>query len=168
MKSDQKFELLKLELDHLQRTFDRYDDLTFRGRNFFITIWIGCIGIAFTIKSANLLILTSLLALFYWFFEGMIRFQYWHRHVNRYRYLRDTLNSEDFEFNKIEKIYDLSDHFKIGKKHYEDTYEESKRKSRRYASFIRREPIIVYGLMGFIPLILWGLIYFCIISFPTN
>lgn len=49
--SKEKLEILKVEMGLIQRTFDKYDDLIFRNRNWFITLWAGAIGLAFTIKT---------------------------------------------------------------------------------------------------------------------
>lgn len=110
MTPEQRFEVLKAELGLIQATLDKYDDLIFRARNFFITLWIACIGLSFTIKAAAVPLLAVLLALLYWFLEGMMRYQYWFKYVDRYRFLRDTLNSPSFDLKSL-SIYDLTNHF---------------------------------------------------------
>ena len=51
MTKDERFEILKIELSLIQTRFDKYDDMIFRGRNAFITLWLAAIGLSFTIKS---------------------------------------------------------------------------------------------------------------------
>ncbi len=89
MNSSERFEVLKIELQLIQAMLDKYDDLIFRSRNFFMTIWMASVGLAFTIKTVEIFYLASLLSVICWFLEGMIRFKYWIKYVDRYRYLRD-------------------------------------------------------------------------------
>jgi hypothetical protein len=65
MTPDQRFEILKVELGLIQATLDKYDDLIFRGRNFFLTLWLACVGLSFTIKSPPVLLLAILLSLLF-------------------------------------------------------------------------------------------------------
>jgi hypothetical protein len=102
----ERFEILKIELSLIQATLDKYDDLIFRNRNIFITLWIACIGLAFTIKSADITLLAAFLSLMYWFLEGMMRHQYWYKYVCRYRFLRDSLNKDEIDISEI-SVYDF-------------------------------------------------------------
>ena len=47
---EKRFELLKLEMSLLQSTLDKYDDLIYRNRNWFITLWAALVGLSFTNK----------------------------------------------------------------------------------------------------------------------
>lgn len=89
----------------IQGTFDKYYDLIFRNRNWFITIWAGAIGLAFTVKDPRIALLAILAAVLYWFLEGMMRHQYWYKYVIRYRAIREWLNNS--ELDSI-SIYDLT------------------------------------------------------------
>lgn len=106
--SKEQLEILKLEMSLIQGIFNKYDDLIFRNRNWFITIWVGAIGLAFTVKDPKLSFLAVLAAVLYWFTEGMMRYQYWYKYVVRYRAVRKWLNesrSESISF------YDLTNHY---------------------------------------------------------
>jgi len=105
---EQKLEILKVEMSLIQGTFDKYDDLIFRNRNWFITIWAGAIGLAFTIKDPEITYLGVLAACLYWFLEGMMRNQYWYKYVVRYRAIRAWLNESSVE---PISVYDLTNHY---------------------------------------------------------
>lgn len=45
MDSTQKFVIVKTELNLIQATLDKYDDLIYRGRNFFATLWLATVGL---------------------------------------------------------------------------------------------------------------------------
>lgn len=106
--SKERLEILKIEMGLIQGTFDKYDDLIFRNRNWFITIWVGAIGLAFTVKDPEVTFLAFLTAILYWFLEGMMRHQYWYKYVVRYRALRKWLNESDAE---TISVYDLTNHY---------------------------------------------------------
>lgn len=103
--SNEKLEILKIEMTLIQGIFNKYDDLIFRNRNWFITLWIGAIGLAFTIKDPSLSYLAVLASALYWFTEGMMRFQYWYKYVVRYRAIRQWLNESE---SQSISIYDLT------------------------------------------------------------
>lgn len=106
--SKEKLEILKVEMGLIQGTFDKYDDLIFRNRNWFITIWAGAIGLAFTVKDPRITLLAVLTAILYWLLEGMMRYQYWYKYVVRYRAIRKWLNeSHEDEIS----VYDLTNHY---------------------------------------------------------
>jgi len=104
----ERLEILKIEMTLIQGTFDKYDDLVFRNRNWFITIWAGAIGLAFTIKDPKITYLAVLAAVLYWFLEGMMRNQYWYKYVVRYRAIREWLNESNSESISI---YDLTNRY---------------------------------------------------------
>jgi hypothetical protein len=107
MTPEQRFEILKIELSLVQSRFDKYDDLIFRGRNSFITLWLACLGLSFTIKSVVVPWLAVALSILYWFLEGMVRHQYWFKYVDRYRFLRDSINKPETDISHI-SLYDLT------------------------------------------------------------
>lgn len=132
--SKQKLEILKVEMSLIQGTFDKYDDLIFRNRNWFITIWVGAIGLAFTIKDPTIIFLSVLASLFYWFTEGMMRHQYWYKYVIRYRAIREWLNNSSSEYISV---YDLTNHYGIRSTSWERI---------RY-SFFKLEPTLLSLIM---------------------
>lgn len=158
MTPDQRFEILKTELSLIQATLDKYDDLIFRGRNFFVTLWLACLGLSFTIKSEVVPLLAVVLSVLYWFLEGMMRHQYWLRYVDRYRYLRNHLNSPQPEVSKI-SVYDLTNHFHRETRSSWDKVQES---------FFKAEPMLTYGVMGLAALALWLLLVGRVLPFPSG
>ncbi|HCT2506489.1 TPA: hypothetical protein OTR37_001808 [Aeromonas dhakensis] len=158
MTSSERFDVLKIELQLIQSTLDKYDDLIFRNRNFFITMWMASVGLAFTIKSVEMLYLASLLSILYWFLEGMMRFKYWIKYVGRYRYIRMKLNSDGFDINQI-KIYDLTNHYK------KDIRMAFYVKLR--VCFLKLEPVILYITMAAASLLVSYFIQTGIISFTV-
>lgn len=61
MKLDDKerFEILKIEMGLIQGTLDKYDDFIFKSRNWFISLWLGAIGLAFTTRTPRVALLGS-------------------------------------------------------------------------------------------------------------
>ncbi|WP_348719678.1 hypothetical protein [uncultured Alcanivorax sp.] len=106
--SDEQFEILKIEMSLIQGIFNKYDDLIFRNRNWFITIWVGAIGLAFTLKNPTLTNLSVLASGLYWFTEGLMRYQYWYKYVVRYRAIREWINES---YSSAISVYDLTNHF---------------------------------------------------------
>ena len=158
MTPDQKFEILKTELSLIQATLDKYDDLIFRGRNFFITLWLASLGLAFTIKSEIVPLLAVALSGLYWFLEGMMRHQYWFKYVDRYRFLRDRINAPDFQLAGI-SVYDLTNHFhRIHRSWW----------ARVRACFFKTEPTVLYGVMGCAAFVLWLLLRDRVLQFPAR
>lgn len=105
--NDQKFEILKLEMELTQKNLDKYDEFVYRNRNWFISLWLGSVGLAFSIKSPVLPLLGIGLAFVYWMLEGIIRFKSWYKNVSRFRYLRKKINEEGFDLDSI-RLYDLT------------------------------------------------------------
>jgi hypothetical protein len=131
----ERLEILKIEMQLIQGTLDKYDDLIFRNRNWFITIWTGAIGLSFTIKSPTVPLLAIFLAAIYWFIEGMMRHQYWYKYVIRYRAVRTWLNESKAMYISV---YDLTNHFG----------EQPSQMQRFRKSFFKLEPSLVYLFMG--------------------
>jgi hypothetical protein len=154
--SDQRFEILKIEISLIQSTLDKYDDLIFRGRNSFITLWLAALGLSFTIKSEVVPLLVVVISAVYWLLEGMMRYQYWFKYVDRYRFLRDNINASDFLPSSI-PVYDLTNHIRRV---------PPSRWSKFKACFLKREPLFLYGLMGAMSLALWFLLQNGTLVFP--
>tara|TARA_R110001599_G_C12036345_1_gene640629 strand:+ start:348 stop:803 length:456 start_codon:yes stop_codon:yes gene_type:complete len=145
---EQKLEILKVEMSLIQGTFDKYDDLIFRNRNWFITIWAGAIGLAFTIKDPQITYLGVLAAALYWLLEGMMRNQYWYKYVVRYRAIRTWLNESSEESISV---YDLTNHY--GKR--------ATRSETMQKSFFKLEPTVLGLFMA-----LSALVAYCLV--PTS
>lgn len=153
--TSERFEILKTELALIQATLDKYDDLIFRNRNFFITLWIASIGLAFTIKSTDVIFLAMLLSVVYWFLEGMMRHQYWYKYVERYRFLRNSLNSDEVDLSDI-SVYDLTN----------ERHRESENKYLKIRKcFFKLEPSVTFMIMGISALIIWGLFHWHVLHF---
>lgn len=151
----QSLEIIKLEMGLIQSTLDKYDDLIFRNRNWFITLWMGTMGACFTIKEPLFPIFATLLAFLYWFTEGMMRHQYWYKYVLRYRCLRDSFNADSTQISDI-SLYDLTNH-------YMNDHRSSKDRLKK--SFFKLEPSVVYGLMAFCSVAIWLLLYCNVLTF---
>lgn len=155
MTPEQRFDILKTELSLIQATLDKYDDLIFRGRNFFVTLWLASVGLAFSLKSAVVLWLAVALSVLYWFLEGMMRHQYWSKYVDRYRFLRDILNARGTNLDEI-PIYDLTNHYS---RQVQPSWNRIK------ASFFKLEPSVLYSVMALAAAIVWSLISVGVVSF---
>lgn len=142
---DQRLDLIRQEMGLLQNVFDKYDDLIFRNRNFFVTLWIAGIAASATIKIPALSLCAALLALAYWFLEGMLRYNYMFKYVMRYRTIRDAINADCPPFAEI-SVFDLTNYY-IG------SNRRSWRKVRQ--SFLKSEPLLLYGLMGAIAVVFY-------------
>jgi hypothetical protein len=158
MTPEQRFEILKTELSLIQATLDKYDDLIFRGRNFFITLWLASLGLAFTIKSPIVPLLGVALSLIYWFLEGMMRHQYWFKYVDRYRFLRNSMNSQEAKLSEI-SVYDLTNHFHRSQYSW---------RGKIRACFFKLEPTVLYGVMGVAAFALWFILRVRLIWFPVG
>ena len=69
------FQLRMLEKGaaEIQAQVARLDDLLFKIKTSFITLWVAVIGWAFTIKNIGLVPLALVIVLAFWLFEGMFR-----------------------------------------------------------------------------------------------
>jgi hypothetical protein len=152
-----KMELIKIEMNLLQGRFDKYDDLIFRSRNWFMTLWIACVGLSFTSKSTILPFLAVALSILYYLLEGLLRFNYWYKYVIRYRVIRDELNKGSPDINRL-SVYDLTNKY----------MEEIPGYSRFKSSFIKTESILFYGGMAILGLLLGLLLVKGGILFPIK
>ncbi len=158
MTAEQRFEILKIELSLIQSRFDKYDDLIFRGRNSFITLWLACLGLSFTIKSLVVPWLAIGLSVLYWLLEGMVRHQYWFKYVGRYRFLRDMINKPGADISQI-SVYDLTN----------TVHRRSSSRLHEFKPcFLKLEPTVLYGVMGSLAFLLWLLLRHGILSFPRG
>lgn len=140
---NQRFELLKLEMGLLQTTLDKYDDLIFRNRSWFITLWMGTMALGLA-KSQFLVLSSVFVAILFWSLEGMMRQRHWYKYVKRYRTIRKYLN-ENHDQETL-SVYDLTNHYMdrnpaSSKDKDEDNPVDKSVKN----SFFKREPVIIYG-----------------------
>ena len=61
--AQERFELLKLEMKLIQGVFDKYDAMIFQSRNWFVTVWMATLGLAFSIRLPVLMLIAGLLAI---------------------------------------------------------------------------------------------------------
>lgn len=155
---NQKFEIIKMEMELIQTTIDKYDDLIFRNRNWFITIWIAAIGLAFTIGESLIFLFTIALSIFFWIIEGLMRYQYWYKYVIRYRTLRDIFNKEKSNINEV-SLYDLTN--RKMKSHKSN-------KNKLKETVFKLLPTIVYSLMALISFTCWLLTFLEVIDISNN
>ena len=139
-------EYLKLEIELLQTRFDKFDDFSFRNRNWFLTIWSGLITVTFIAKIEFLPYIAIIICFLYWSSEGLIRYKYWYRFVPKYRLIRDLLNTDSSDINSID-LLDLtcSNDQNIVKKYTKNKFRNS---------FFRIELVILYGGMIILSLLI--------------
>jgi len=156
--AEQRLEILKIEISLIQSRFDKYDDLIFRGRNSFITLWLACLGLAFTIRSAFVPLLAVGLSGLYWFLEGMVRHQYWYKYVDRYRFLRDSINGPEFDVSQI-SVYDLTNTLhRVSKSRWHQLR----------PCFFKLEPTVLYAVMAIAAFAIRLLLNERVLSFPIT
>jgi hypothetical protein len=144
---EQRLDLLKVEMHLIQAVFDKYDDMVFRSRNWFVTLWMATLGLGFTARVPAFILTAGLLAAFYWLLEGMIRHQYWYKYVVRYRAVRDELNRVPANVEGL-SVFDLTHHY--GKQRPSEW-------KRLWHSFAKVEPFVLYLALGMTAVILWWL-----------
>lgn len=105
---EERFPILKAEMELLQTRFDKFDDLIFRMRGWLVTIVVALLGGAIGLKTVQLATLATGISILFYFLESFWR-QEWLKYVMRYRHIRDALRSgqklEDFT------LYDLTDKY---------------------------------------------------------
>ena len=87
--NEKKFEILKIELQLLQTRFDKYDNIFFINRNWAVTIIVALVGAFFTTgnENPNLLVLATIVGVFFWIVELTWRTGYMDKYKFRYKYL---------------------------------------------------------------------------------
>lgn len=155
---EQRLDLLKTEMGLIQQVFNKYDDMIFKSRNWFVTLWMATIGLGITARVNLVILFASGLAILYWFLEGMIRHQYWYKYVIRYRTMRDELNKNPSNVEGL-SVYDLTQHHgTIRPGEWE----------RFWKSFAKREPFVLYAALGLIAFFLWKLVVIGVIELPSK
>jgi len=143
--NQERLDIIKMEMGLIQSTFEKYDDIIFRSRNWFITLWMGTHGVGFTFKTEWFSLFAVILSFLYWFIEGIMRHQYWYKYVLRYRTLRDHMNKQPPDVESL-SLYDLTNHFMSN---------HMSKKERVRKTFFKIEPSILYGAMGICSLVVW-------------
>lgn len=110
-----RVELLSNEMELLQGIFNKYDQMIVTSRNWLITMWMAAIGIALTTSSPILFYVAPILCVLYWAQEGLIRYKYWFKYVQRYRLIRSRFNNEDGHGVESLPVYDLTDNYGVCK-----------------------------------------------------
>lgn len=106
---EDRMKILLAEMSSIQDIFDKYDDWIQKNRSLMFTIGVAVIGYAIVNKLRLLMFLLYPTAVFFFFFEGMIRFSYWFKYTARYRLIRDTINKDGAA--ALQHVYDLTNHF---------------------------------------------------------
>lgn len=141
----------------LQTTLDKYDDLIFRNRSWFITLWMGTIALGLA-KSQFLVLGSAFVAILFWSLEGMMRQRHWYKYVKRYRTIREYLNRNHDE--ELLSVYDLTNHYKDRK---EGTAKNNPVDNSFKNSFLKREPIVIYGGLATVSILILCLLNFGVI-----
>ena len=156
--SEQRLEILKLEMQLIQGVFDKYDAMIFNSRNWFVTLWTATIGLGFTARLPVLLPMAAMLAILYWILEGLMRHQYWYKYVVRYRALRELLNAHPVHIESF-SIYDLT--------HKYGTPQPSEWE-RTVRSFLKLEPCVLYTSLALAAVGMWALVANGFITFQST
>jgi hypothetical protein len=109
LSNEQKFEILKLEMQLIQGRFDKYDDLIHRNRNFLVVGMTALYSYGVSQVHPELFLLGPTIAFASWCLEVLWRMEFWYQYVLRYRKIRDTLNSGG-DLSEL-SVYDLSNHY---------------------------------------------------------
>ncbi len=91
---EEKLELLKVELPLIQSRFDKYDDLSSRGRNIAVTITVASIGAAFAYDESNILLLSTIANIAFLFLEWFNKHYFFNKLVERHEVVRAVLNGK--------------------------------------------------------------------------
>ncbi len=106
--SDQRVEIIKIEMTLLQSRFDKYDDAILRSRGWLVTIVTALLGTTLTLKTPDLAVLSCVITVLFYVLEISWRMAYWYKYVDRYRLIRDTLNKQQ-SIDSL-PLYDLTNH----------------------------------------------------------
>ncbi|MDA2936616.1 hypothetical protein MYX06_05365, partial [Patescibacteria group bacterium AH-259-L05] len=71
MPEDNKYDLVKTELELTQRQMDKYDGLSVKIRTWTVTLWIGIMGWAFQVGKKETLLLGAFVVLIFWWLDAM-------------------------------------------------------------------------------------------------
>jgi uncharacterized membrane protein len=149
MTDDKKFEILLEEIGLIQSRFDKYDDLVYRSRKWFITLWLALVGISFRpsgyLASANkyILYISLLSSLIFYLYESGVRYSFY-RFVDRYREVRSNINNG----LKIENfyLYDLSNHYR--RQELSEAERRSFNNKRLKHAFVNINSVLMYLALG--------------------
>lgn len=88
---DFQLRMLEKGASELQAQISRLDDLLFKIKASFITVWVATIGWAFTIRNERLVPLAFVVVVAFWMFEGLFRGAQ-SRHIDRSRLVMAFVN----------------------------------------------------------------------------
>ena len=109
MLPDYRFKIILKEMELLQGRFDKYDQLINSNRNIFKVLFLTILAYSIEREQPLWCLAISVIAIIFYFFEIIWRVKYWHKYVNRYRYIRHSLNFEKSIENL--SLYDLTNHY---------------------------------------------------------
>ncbi len=151
--NEKKFEILKIELQLLQTRFDKYDNIFFINRNWAVTIIVALVGAFFTTgnENPNLLVLATIVGVFFWIVELTWRTGYMDKYKFRYKYLCKMLNDPEKAQGEIKSVYDFTNFYGVEEK---EKYPIGKYFLK---NLIRGELLFFYTFLSFSPWIAYCL-----------
>jgi len=156
---EDRLDFLKTEMQLIQGVLNKYDDMIFKSRYWFITLWTATIGLGITARVPDFIWMASLSAGLFLFLEGMVRHQYWYKYVVRYRAIRDELNNEKGNIENL-SLYDLTHHYGNNK---------PSEGERVWKSFVKVEPLVFYAVLGFVAYGVWQYqVVTAVIALPSS
>jgi hypothetical protein len=70
-KEEIQLNLLKMELELVQRQMDKYDQLSVTTKTWTVTLWIASLGWYFQIKHQEIIFLAMFVVILFWFLDSM-------------------------------------------------------------------------------------------------
>jgi uncharacterized membrane protein len=111
MDAAEKFEILRTEMTLIQAVLDKYDNIAIQTRNWSVTLWAAATGFGLSEpRNPEMHLLALGVVVFALYTEGTIRSFYWQQYVDRYRQIRDALNSPAFDIANF-PVYDLTNRY---------------------------------------------------------
>lgn len=71
MESNQQFDLLKTELEIIQRQIDKYDQLSMTIKAWSVTLWAASIGWSFQVKRPEIILVAIFIVLAFWVLDAV-------------------------------------------------------------------------------------------------
>lgn len=114
----QQFEILKTELLLTQQEVDKYDQMSTTVKTWAVTLWVASSGWALQSKKKEILLLSAVIMLVFWFFDGInktFRMNYKKRREEVAKLLEKVFRKEALNENEIAPklpVHDLKDAFR--------------------------------------------------------
>lgn len=70
IRDNAQYDLLKAELTLTQNQMDKYDQLSLTTKTWAVTLWVALSGWSFQFKQAHVVLISILVTLLFWFFDG--------------------------------------------------------------------------------------------------